>query len=195
VCLTVYQPYNKVQDQQDATIKFYWSSKQLNMFRAILWTLSGAQDCDLQGVVYWPHVVGRRSGMRRHGLCVRAATLRTSDRQPADSIPHAVNHSLALLINCKELPETYWAALEINKLLFLHLVGPLIYYNHSFLTVHYSFSIGSVDKIYGSKCVITYVRKISPAKRKCEWREMHLSQDTLFAYAHTTNCDECMSYR
>jgi len=165
------------------------------MFRAILCTLSGAQDCDLQRVVYCPHVVGRRSRVWRHVPCVRAATPRTSDRQPADSIRHAVNHSLALLIMCKELLEVYWAVLKTNKLLLLYLVGTLLYYIHPFLTAYCSFSIGSDDKIYGSKRVIRYVRKISPAKRNCEWREMHVSQDTLLVYAHTTYCDECMSCR
>ena len=38
---------------------------------------------------------------------VLAATLRVSDRQlSGDNIPHAVNHSLALLRKGKELPET-----------------------------------------------------------------------------------------
>jgi len=39
---------------------------------------------------------------------VRAATLQTSDRQQSeDSIPHAVNHSLVLLMMDIELPETF----------------------------------------------------------------------------------------
>jgi len=38
---------NNVEDQLDATITIYWSSNQLNMFRAILCPSSGAQDCDL----------------------------------------------------------------------------------------------------------------------------------------------------
>ena len=49
---------------------------------------------------------------------VRVAALRTSERQQSeDSIPHTVNHSLALLMMGKELPEAYWAVLKINKLL------------------------------------------------------------------------------
>ena len=121
------------------------------MFRAILCPSSGSQDCDLQYVVYCPQiVVRRRSGVRRHGLCVRcegccstgfvksryilhtehtvrAPALRTSDRQQSeDSIPRTVNHSLALLMMGKELPETCSANLKINKLLLLHLVGHLL---------------------------------------------------------------------
>jgi len=61
-----------------------------------------------------------------------AAALRTSDRrQSSDNIPHSVNHSIALLMMGKEFPETCWSVLKINKLLLLHLVGPLLYYvNH-----------------------------------------------------------------
>ena len=42
---------NKADDQLDATVPIYWSSNQLDMFRAILCPSSGAQDCDLQHVV------------------------------------------------------------------------------------------------------------------------------------------------
>jgi len=49
---------------------------------------------------------------------------------------------------------------------------------HSFLAVYYLFSTANVYKLYGIKCVIKYVRKISllkcPAKRNCEWRQMHV---------------------
>jgi len=55
-------------------------------------------------------------------------TLRASDGQlSGDITPHAVNLSLALLRMGKELPETSWANLKINKLLLLHLVGHLLY--------------------------------------------------------------------
>jgi len=37
---------NNVEDQLDATITIYWTSNQLNMFRAIFCPSSGAQDCD-----------------------------------------------------------------------------------------------------------------------------------------------------
>jgi len=40
---------------------------------------------------------------------------------------HAVNHNLVLLMMGIVLPETCWAILKINKLLLLHLVGPLLY--------------------------------------------------------------------
>jgi len=51
-----------------------------------------------------------------------------ADRQLSeDIIPHAVNHSLALLRMGKELPETCWANLKINKFLLLHLFGHLLY--------------------------------------------------------------------
>ena len=46
---------------------------------------------------------------------------------PYHTIPHAVNHSLALLRMGKELPETFLANLKTNKLLLLHLVGHLRY--------------------------------------------------------------------
>jgi len=59
---------------------------------------------------------------------VLAATLRASDwQQSGGIIPHAVNHSLVLLRMGKELPETCWANLKINKLSLLHLVGHLLY--------------------------------------------------------------------
>jgi len=84
MCLTVNHRYNKIEDQLDATIEIYRSSKQLNMFRTIPCPSSGAQDCDLR--------------------IVRAASLRTSDRQPGDS---AVNHSLVLLMKGRELSEIF----------------------------------------------------------------------------------------
>jgi len=43
-------------------------------------------------------------------------------------LPHAVNHSLALLVMGKELPEPYCAVLKIDKLLLLNLVGSLLYH-------------------------------------------------------------------
>jgi hypothetical protein len=46
---------------------------------------------------------------------------------PYHTIPHAVNHSLALLRMGKELSETFLANLKTNKLLLLHLVGHLRY--------------------------------------------------------------------
>ena len=42
-------------------------------------------------------------------------------------MPHAVDHSLALLRMDKELPEIYRANLKISELLLLHLVGHQIY--------------------------------------------------------------------
>ena len=62
---------------------------------------------------------------------VRAAEIQASDRQQSGNIiPRAVIHSLALLKMDKELPETCWTNLKINKLLLLHLVGPLLYLVH-----------------------------------------------------------------
>ena len=46
-----------------------------------------------------------------------------------DIISCAVNHNLALLRMVKELPETCWGHLKINKVLLLHLVGHLLYQN------------------------------------------------------------------
>ena len=58
---------------------------------------------------------------------VLGAALKACDRQQfGDVVPHAVNHNLALLMMGKELPETCWADLKINKFLFLHLVGHLL---------------------------------------------------------------------
>jgi len=52
------------------------------------------------------------------------AALQTTDRQQSGCIiPHAVNHSLALLSMGKKLPETCWADWKINNFLVLHLVG------------------------------------------------------------------------
>jgi hypothetical protein len=51
-----------------------------------------------------------------------------------DTLPHAVNHSLGFLKMGKWLPETCWTDLEINKLLFLHLVGHLYYLATSMMT-------------------------------------------------------------
>jgi len=48
-------------------------------------------------------------------------------QQSGGIIPQAVIHSLALLKMDKELPETCRGNLKINKLLLLHLVGPLLY--------------------------------------------------------------------
>ena len=91
------------------------------MFRTILCPSSGAQDCGLQQVVYCPQiVVGRRPGLQQHGLCVRCEGYCSSN------IPYT-EHSLAFLKTGKELPEICWAILKINKLLLLHLVGPLLY--------------------------------------------------------------------
>ena len=42
---------NNVEDRLDAAIKIYWYSNQLNMFRAIFFPSSGAQDGVLQHVV------------------------------------------------------------------------------------------------------------------------------------------------
>jgi len=86
------------------------------MFQAVLCRSSGAQNCDLQRI---------ECGSTD---TVRVAALQASDRhQSGDIIPHAVNHSLALLRICKELPETCRVNLKINKLLLLHVVGPLLY--------------------------------------------------------------------
>jgi hypothetical protein len=50
------------------------------------------------------------------------------------AIPHAVNHSLALLKMGKKLPETCWAdPWRSIKLLLLHLVG-LLYYLPTYMT-------------------------------------------------------------
>jgi len=74
--LLLHDWHNKVEDQLDATITIYWSSKQLTMFQAILCLSSGVQDCDLQHAVYCPKIVGgRRSGVRQH-LCYRTLDLR-----------------------------------------------------------------------------------------------------------------------
>ena len=99
---------NKAEDQLDAPITIYWSSNYLNMFRAIHCPSSGAQDCDS----VWYNVVGRRPGLR-----------------PTTIWGHYTTrcHSLALLKMGNELPETCWDNLKINKLLLLHLVGPLLY--------------------------------------------------------------------
>jgi len=59
---------------------------------------------------------------------VRAAAIQASNwQQSGGIIPHAVIHSLVLLKMGKELPQTCWANLKMNKLLLLHLVGPLLY--------------------------------------------------------------------
>ena len=64
------------------------------------------------------------SNIRHTEHTVRAAALQASDRQQSGCIiPHAVNHSLALLRMGKKLPETFWADWKISKLLLLHLVG------------------------------------------------------------------------
>jgi len=95
------------------------------MFRAILCPSSGAQDCDLQ------HVECGGTDI------VRAAALQASDRQQSgDIIAHAVNHSLALLRMGKGLPETCRANLKLNKLLLLHLVGPLLYIDDARSNTH-----------------------------------------------------------
>ena len=48
-------------------------------------------------------------------------------QQSVDIIPRGVNQNVALLRMGKELRETCWANLKISKLLWLHLVGHLLY--------------------------------------------------------------------
>ena len=136
---------NNVEDQPDATIKFYWYSNQLNTFWTIFCPSSEAQDCVLLLVVQCTQVVaGRWPGMRRHWLCVRcegsnilhkkhiasASAFQATGRQQLGCIiPQAVKHSLALLRMGKKLSETYWADWNNNKILLFHLVG-LLHYLH-----------------------------------------------------------------
>ena len=140
---------DNVEDQLDATITIYWYSNQLNMFWAIFFPSSGAQDCVLHHVIQCNQVVaGRWPGTPRHWLCVRcegcsstqssnilhtehivnASSFQATSRQQLGCIiPHAVKHSLGLLRMGKKLPETCWADWNINKFLLLHLVGLLLY--------------------------------------------------------------------
>jgi len=142
MCLTVHHRYNKVEDQLDTTIKIYWSSKQLNMFRAILCPSSGALD-----YVFRVKDVVRATPFTPH--TVRIAALQVSDRQQSeDIISHAVNRSPALLMMGKELPETCWALVNVNKFLLLHLVGPLLYYYSQLCfgkqLIFFSYAVGSL---------------------------------------------------
>jgi len=105
---------------------------------------SGAQDCDLQHVVYCNQiVVGRWSGARRNGLCVRCEGCRSRERHPShrthspfrrapDHRPTTIwlqyttcckSQSCAPEDGQKPLPETCWADCKINKLLLLYLIG------------------------------------------------------------------------
>ena len=96
---------------------------------------------------------------------VRAATLQPSDlQQSGDIIPNAVSESLAFLKMGKELPETCWANFKINKLLLLHLVGPLLYLcrwcrsnTHQIQLRYISLNDGTSTKIWFNMCSITEV--------------------------------------
>jgi len=106
------------------------------MFQAIICPSSGAWDCGYSNVVYCRDVVvGWRSGVRWHRLCVRcegccssniphtehivyAAAPRTSNTlHHQDNTPHCCNHSLMLLKMGKWLSETCLADSKINKIL------------------------------------------------------------------------------
>jgi len=84
---------------------------------------SGAQDRDYCMWCSPQIVVGRRPSHRTHSPCRHTAGLR-----PTTIWGHYTtcsNHGLALPRMGTELPEICWADLKINKLLLLHLVGPL----------------------------------------------------------------------
>ena len=126
---------NNVEDQLDAKITIYWYSNQLNMFRAIFlpilrsarlcFTVCGTMHPSCCRPVAWSAEVLTMCSVWRMLL---------EQQQLACIIPQALKHSLALLRMGKILPETCWADWNINKLLFLHLVG-LLHYLYQWFTV------------------------------------------------------------
>ena len=77
-------------------------------------------------------------------------------------IPHAVKHSLALLRMGKKLPETCWADWNTNKLLLLHLVGPL-HYLYQWCTVKQTSNLDFLDGVSKNSHISNFV-KIQPVR-------------------------------
>ena len=71
-----------------------------------------------------------------------------------DTIPHAVHHSLTLLKMDEKLPETCWADLEINKLLFFSSSWSSILFTYidDAQSNTNQISIGDMGSVVNKKC-------------------------------------------
>ena len=145
----------------------YCTYNMLNLFQALLCPSSGARDYMCVITAYGVRCLGcwllevrcRTSGYASRMRDVARATsftpntvsasaFQTTGRQKLECIiPHAVKHSLVLLRMDKKLPKTCWADWNINKFLFLHLVG-FLHYLYQWRTVKQTPNLHAPNRLY-----------------------------------------------